>query len=124
MRNFEQCSLAEALSAWGHHEAMGRCKASLPPDLDVEDPIVCVSLALSFRSMFIARILASEPVITLRGLVSAREIQSLQLADGRMVSEWATSNSQSGSEGWRAVEAMRHGSSVQDGAWMKTLRSI
>jgi len=78
----------------------------LLPDLDAEDPIACVALALSLRSMFIARIIASEPVITLRGLVSASGIQSLQLADGRTVSEWMASASQSGSEGWRFVEAM------------------
>lgn len=124
MSNFEQCSLAEALSAWGHHAASGRPKENLPPGLDLEDPIACISLALSSRSMLIARIIASEPVIALRGLVSASEILSLELADGRTVPEWVAATSRSGTADWRYVEAMVSAPSAPGGALVAAAQLI
>ncbi len=116
MRSFEECSIAEALSAWGHHEAGSRRKAQLPPDLDLSDPTACVSVALQFRPMFIARILASEPIVTLRGLIPAAEIASLALADGTTVPEWIASNARNGGEGLRSVQAMAESATRLHGA--------
>ena len=89
MHKFDECTLAEALSAWGYDEVRGRWKSRIAPGLHTDDPLACIAIALQFRSMPIVRILASDPVITLRGLLAAKDLDALELADGGTLAEWA-----------------------------------
>lgn len=59
------------------------------------DPLARMSVALQSRAPLIARLIASKPVIALRGLMKPRDLGTLLLADGRTLSEWIATTSQS-----------------------------
>jgi hypothetical protein len=76
----------------------------------------CRACTPTTRSTLVARILASDPVITLRGLLAAKDLDALELADGGTLVEWATGAAGDGEVAHEFVEGLSAAAAPPAGA--------
>lgn len=96
MRYLADATLARALAEWGAHEASGRFRGRT--GCDPADPLACIDFALLSRAPYVARILAREPLATLRVALEPEDVPALWLADGRSVGQWIDATAEAGGE--------------------------
>ena len=80
------CTLSDALVAWGAHEAKGRCREY---NVDPTDRAACLDLVLWFRAGVIQGILARQPARSHLVVELLPEFAlQIRLFDGRSIDDW------------------------------------
>jgi hypothetical protein len=86
MRIICQSTLADALAAWGKHEATGRLQRQL--SVANPDKLTSLNVVLQYRAPFVARILLRDAVQALEVELEASDGENIVLADTRSLSGW------------------------------------
>ncbi len=88
MKIVEQSRLADALAAWGKHEALGRL--GMPPETfnKADGLLTAVSLAAHTRPQLMARILVGDPIFVFKSEIEPADIPLLRLVDQRTIEQW------------------------------------
>lgn len=86
MRITRQSTLADALAAWGEHEASGRLQSQLA--VASRDKLTSLNVVLHYRAPFVARILLRDAIQALEVELEPSDSENIVLADTRTLSGW------------------------------------
>jgi hypothetical protein len=81
------CRLIDVLSEWGSHNTQWRLGR------EVVDVLDAVEIALTYYAPLVSRIISAIPLNCLRVEFTAEDLPLINIADGRLMTDWTTPSS-------------------------------